>query len=241
MQFLSRSNKFSGVKQFQVLGERCSGTNYAKSFFEKNFYISHVESLGWKHGFPTFTAFPKDFLAVVVFRNAHSWVRSMYGKPWHTENYIRKMNFHDFIRAEWNTFVDKAGYFRLPEGDAMVGQTLQLDRHPITGRSFRNIVEMRNAKTQAWLGLANRNINVFYVNHEKLVADPKGIIDMVSNGFDMVAGKDILIPEGKFGWNWPKRVTSHPMPTLPLDEADQDFINSNLDMVQERAIGYSYY
>ena len=240
MQSIIKSDNFAEIKTFQVIGERCSGTNYAQAFFEENFNIPHTDSLGWKHGFPTFTAAPADLLAIVIFRNAHSWVRSMYGKPWHTTNEMREMTFHEFIRSQWDTYVDRAGYFKLPKGSPKIGQPLQLDRHPITGKAFKNIVEMRNAKIQSWLGFANRRMNVLYINYEKLVSDPMSIVSLVSDSFHLSARSDIRIPEGKFGWNWPKRVKSHPLPPLPLPSDDLDFINKHLNIVQEKRIGYCY-
>ena len=54
-------------------------------------------------------------LVLGLVRNAMSWALSMYAKPWHTSPQMQALPFSDFIRAPWDTRVDRARYF--PDSD----------------------------------------------------------------------------------------------------------------------------
>ena len=70
--------------RFQVLGERSSGTNYVSRVVKRHSGLKPDDALGWKHGVPGGLAMPKDLLVICVVRDAVSWARSMFDKPWHT-------------------------------------------------------------------------------------------------------------------------------------------------------------
>lgn len=229
------------VRLAQVVGERCSGTNFLDALLFDNFKLSRGNFYGWKHGFPTFCAAPPAGLCIVVARNALDWVRSMYGKPWHSSPSLRNLGFSDFIRAPWQAVVDKGRYFSLPEADGRVGQVLQYDRHPITGQEFCNIVQLRNAKLASHLGLLNRNINIAIVRHEDLLSQPGHVLETIAEAFDINKRESFLtIPSGKFGWNWEHRSKTIEFVPKSLSESDREFVISALDLSQERLLGYQY-
>ena len=163
----------------------------------------------------------------------------MFGKPWHASPALREMTFEAFLRAEWNTYVDQARFFRLAEGDRRVGQPLQYDRHPVTGRAFQNLLALRNAKNAAFAGLAERRMNVAFVRHEDVVADPAGVLQSLSDGFDLqLRVADPIIPDGQFGWKMKKRQVE--LPPAGLMPGDRAFVVSQLDLELEARIGYRY-
>jgi hypothetical protein len=84
-------------------------------------------------------------LVLGLVRNAMSWALSMYAKPWHTSPQMQALPFSDFIRAPWDTRVDRARYFPDSATLGQVGQPLQHDRHPLTGEMFPNLFAMRTA------------------------------------------------------------------------------------------------
>lgn len=236
----ARPNKAPPPTRFQVLGERCSGTNYLQAFLRANFDLKPGDTLGWKHGFPAFLAAPSDLLAVVITRDAHDWCRSLFAKPWHSEHALRKLSFSEFIRAEWRSKADGAQYFGFAPEDTRVGQPLQADRHPITGRRFTNILQMRNVKNAAWLGLLSRDMNVAILRHEWLVASPREVVDQLAETFNLRPSGSLTVPEAHFGWApWPKRAGTMPKPPVPLLEEDQRFINAELDTEIEAILGYA--
>lgn len=83
--------------RYQIIGERCSGTNFVSALIDQNFTMRETRGTRWKHGFPNFMVAPQDVVFVVIFREVFGWLASMYGKPWHTVDEIQSLDFSDFI------------------------------------------------------------------------------------------------------------------------------------------------
>lgn len=228
------------IDNFQVLGERCSGTNFLTAFIARNTGLTQSRHLGWKHGYPAFISVPRSTLVFLIVRNAHSWVRSMYSKPWHASPEIKALDFSSFLRAEWVSYVDKPGYFRLPERDKKNGEILQLDRHPITGEAFANLIQMRNLKNQAFLGLQNRKCNLVICQHEWLVDNIVPFQHALEEAFGLDFGGTAEVPKEHFGWSWPDRAKQIQKPGKDLSEEDYAFLYTELDHEMEARLGYTY-
>ncbi len=225
---------------FFIVGERCSGTNYLQALIAENTELSASTGYGWKHGFPMFPAVAPDTVVFVIFRNALDWVRSMYGKPWHASPKIQSMNFRDFVRCQWNSIVDIGVYFELLHDDPCVGEVLQYDRHPISGRPFKHIIDLRNNKMSSHLGLRNRDLNVVLCTHEHISREPELFLRSVSETFSIEVNEPFSIPSGHFGWPWPEEIRVVALPPKGLEPSDKAWVLENLDISQERLVGYRY-
>jgi hypothetical protein len=223
-----------------VVGERCSGTNFLRALLEENTDLFFSREYGWKHGFPMFPAVSADAIAFVIVRNAIDWVRSMYGKPWHTSPTIRTMRFREFLRCRWDTIVDAAVHFALPDGDPREGEVLQYDRHPITGRAFTDILELRKEKMAAHLGMRNREVNVVLCAYEYVSEEPENFIDKICGAFGLRSVKPFTLPGGQFGWPWPKDIRAVELPPAGLEPEDRAYVLSRLDLALEAHVGYYY-
>ena len=156
--------------RFQVLGERSSGTNYVKRLLGRNTQLTPTEALGWKHGHPHATAIPADLAVICVTRHAVPWALSMHAKPWHCPPAMQALAFSDFIRAPWETVVDRAKYF---DGAAdLLGQPLQLDRDPVTGLAYPDLAALRGAKLRGLISYANRGCTFVLLRMEEATARP---------------------------------------------------------------------
>lgn len=227
------------VHQFQVIGERSSGTNYVHKLVRENCKITGREMYGWKHGFPSYLALPRNYLCIVVSRNASDWVRSMYSKPWHVETELAKSSFGDFIRSRWSTVVDRASYFSLEESDGRVGQILQPDRHPLTGEAFDNIFLLRTCKLKAHLSLFERGENVAFVNFESILKNPALFVNRLAAYFDIdLRSENVELPDTRMGEK--RDYTNKDLPPKGLDAEDRRFMREQLDLDFEREIGYTY-
>ncbi|OWU83504.1 hypothetical protein ATO6_18215 [Oceanicola sp. 22II-s10i] len=229
------------VTRFQVMGERSSGTNFAKRVLGRNTELKPTEALGWKHGFPQMTAVPADTVIVCCVRNAADWARSMHAKPWHTTPALQRMAFPDFIRAEWDTIVDRDRYFEEAGRLGLTGQPLQHDRDPLTGRRFADIFALRRAKLAALLSYAERDCNIAILRMEELTADPAGTVDAFIAAFGLSAR------EGEFrgiarrlGSKFKAAVDNRPETPNALSGSDLDFLRSRVDAEQEAELGYTY-
>ncbi|MCV2869490.1 hypothetical protein OEW28_12720 [Defluviimonas sp. WL0002] len=227
-----------GKPKVQVIGERCSGTNFTEALIMQNLPVRDGREFGWKHGFPSFLAVPDDVVFVAVYREVFGWLLSMYEKPWHAEPDLCDLPFSDFIRAEWRSVVDKK--FLLATDDPLNCQILQQDRHPLTGKPPINLLELRRWKMQALQGLSERGIKVVHWTHDRIVADPGGVVTDVARLHGLPEPEQVTVPKGRFGWPWNRFADTPERKVKTISDADRAFILENLDLDLERQVGFSY-
>ncbi|WP_417603274.1 hypothetical protein [Primorskyibacter flagellatus] len=229
------------ITRFQVFGERSSGTNFVNRLIGRHTGLTPIEDLGWKHGFPHMTAIPRDVAVICVVRNAVDWARSMFAKPWHCTPAMQSLPFDAFIRAEWDTIADRPRYFPQVQALGGAGAPLQLDRHPLTGRRFANIFDLRRHKLEGLLGLAERECCVVFVRLESAQAAPEAFLS------DLCAGLHLPVPDAPFrpvnkrlGSRFKPAVPSRPDLPNRMSAGDRAFMLSCLDTVMESGLGYDY-
>lgn len=222
----------------QVLGERNSGTNFVQTVMKRNLALAPTRILGWKHGFPHMLAVPNRVLVVAVVRNPFDWSRSMHAKPWHAPAEMQRLEYSEFIRAPWESVVDRRDYFGLPEGDARLGAPLQLDRHPLTGAAFANIFEMRNAKLEALAGMARRGCHFAMLPFERFRADPEGTVAALAAAFDLAPPATFSPVRRRLGAKFKPKVADRPQTPAEIDPADRAFIRSAVNRQRESLFGY---
>jgi len=230
------------LSQFQVIGERATATNMVRKVIDKNIDLYRTEGLGWKHSAPHMVALPAELLTIVVVRNAVSWALSMHKRPWHAHPDLQKLEFSDFLRAEWRSIVDRPSDFEEihPELVPLVeGAELQFDRHPISGKRFANLFELRAVKQAAHLGMLNRDCNVLVVKAELAQIDQTGFAATMIEELGLpLKGLRIKPVTNRLGNRFSRAV---PVAT-PSDLSAQDhaFMMEHLDLETESALGYDY-
>ncbi|MWD27351.1 hypothetical protein E0K89_007700 [Aquicoccus sp. SCR17] len=223
----------------QVIGERSSGTNFVKRLLGRNTALVPTEALGWKHGFCQALAIPAELAVVVVVRRADDWALSMHSRPWHATPALQRLPFADFLRAPWDSVIDRPRYF--PGQEEALGQPLQQDRDPLTGEPFPDIFALRQAKLAAHLGFAERGGSVALLRLETVRNDPQAALERIAEGFGLPA------PEGPFrpvvkrlGNRFRPAIEDRPETPDALSAADMAFLRSRVDTAQEAALGYRY-
>ncbi len=225
--------------RFQVLGERSSGTNLATRLLVRNTPLRRSDILGWKHGFPAALAVPADLAVICVVRNAADWARSMHAKPWHTTPAMQDLDLSAFLRAPWDTIIDRPRYF----GDAreLVGQPLQQDRDPLTGAVFANLFALRRAKLTGLLSYLNRGCTCALLRLETLQAAPEATLDRLRDALDLpTRGAPFRPVVRRLGSRFKPALPSRPRTPARLSASDLDFLRGEIDARQEAALGYSY-
>lgn len=229
------------ITRYQVLGERSSGTNFVKRLLGRNSNLKPVETLGWKHGFPQMMAIPSDLAVVCVVRNAESWALSMFSKPWHTSRQMQKMGFSEFIRAPWDTTIDRPRYFEDARQKGIVGQPLQQDRHPMTGEKFANLFALRQAKLVGLLSYLNRDCSCILVNMEAAQNAPENSADHMLSLLGQPARTQPFRPVVKrLGAKFKPSVSERPAPPASLSAEDRAFLIANVDIETEAWLGNNY-
>lgn len=228
-------------RRFQVLGERSSGTNLLRRLMMRNSPLEASEALGWKHGFPHMLAVPADLAVLGIVRNAADWALSMHAKPWHTPPHMQRMDFSEFIRAPWETVIDRARYFGGPEARPLVGRALQHDRDPMTGEAFADLFALRRAKIQALTGMFRRDCTMVLIRMEDMQADPEAVIGRVCTALSLPAPATPFKPFARrLGSKFKPSVEDRPETPATLGEDDRAFLRSRIDRETEAALGYTY-
>lgn len=230
------------IAQFQVLGERGTGTNVVRKTLERHLKIMRVEGLGWKHAYPHMVAIPRNLVVVCVVRNATDWVRSLYQRPWHCDPVLHPLGFSDFLRAEWHGIIDRAEDFEelSAEFDA-VGAELQFDRNPLTGLPFENVFRMRSVKLGGLATIPNRGCSYTLLRFESFAADPEGFTRRFAEAYGLDRALDGFQPvKERLGNRYNRSGALPEDPPQEMSAEDRAFMLSQLDLEQEAALGYSY-
>ena len=228
------------IDRFQVYGERRSGTNFVARTLARNTGLKRFSSYGWKHALPYFPVLPTRCLFVVVVRDPFDWLRSFYAGPFEVDPAIASLSFSDFLRAEW-----EGSYSGFSEQWAYRGYAVKnrfdagvpnfLDRHPLTGRRFRNVCELRSVKLAGHLSLLDRGLNTVAVRYEDFRAQPEAMLQAIAAATG-IALKQTYAPTDKpVG---PSSDSRSEAKTAPISDADRAFILQNLDFDPEHRCGY---
>jgi hypothetical protein len=227
------------VTHFQVFGERRSGTTYLRVLMAHNLKIEPVLHYGWKHGFLCVPAVSSNALLVGIVRDPVDWLISMHATPFAVADTLKDLPFSTFLRTQWESIARPAGQgwrvagFR--QDMSLRGEILQFDRHPIEGRAFTNILELRSVKLRALLGLTQRVNHAAVVQLEDARDDPQALIHALGARFGLAVPKELSLPEGYVGnKSNPKKITRNQI--TPQDRA---WIKTNLDWNLERQFGYT--
>lgn len=229
------------LARYQVLGERSSGTNFVSRLLGRNSSMRPATDLGWKHGFPREAPVPADLGVICMTRRADDWALSMHRKPWHAPPELQALEFGDFIRAPWETVVDRPRYFTAAMRAGPLGGPLLLDRDPETGAAFADLFALRTAKMRAMLGYMSRDCTCVLLSVETAQAEPEATLDALL----YVMGHP---PRSTPYRRVVKRLGSRFKPAIPerpktparMGKAGRRFMRARLDPELERQLGYSY-
>lgn len=223
------------LNSFQVFGERASGTNFLIQLLLKNLpNIKMVGRYGWKHFFPP-AEFPNSdrCLFVVIYRDPFDWIRSLYLQPHHVHTSLKKLNFSDFIRAEWYCVFDELA--NVKPGDEQYGKEMMFERNPDNGKRFENALKLRTAKVLAFEALRDKVDHIEFARYEDLKNDPAGFIDRIARKFDIAAAIN-FIPVEKYKGITDKKFTPRNYFKIPMQ--DYLYILQQQDFEVEKIIGY---
>lgn len=229
------------ITRYQVLGERSSGTNFVKRLLGRNSGLKSSEALGWKHATPHMLAVPADMAVICVVRRADTWARSMFQKPWHTTADMQALPFDAFIRAPWDTIIDRPRYFEGLIADGSQGAPLQADRDPISGARYANLFALRSAKLSALHSMLGRDCTCVFVRMEDAQDAPETTLDTIRNGLGQPDRTTPFKPVVKrLGSKFKAAIPNRP--EAPTDWSTQDiaFLRDHIDAAQESQLGYSY-
>jgi len=236
--------------EFLLFGERCSGTNVVQSLVEQNFNMKVSWHLGYKHWPDININWDEvDLPIVLVTRNPFSYFSSLYRKPWHAPEEIRKLEFSDFLRSEWwNVYNEEV---RVSPGDDRYGKEMPREFFHEEGRRFRNVVEMRSVRLRQLAEIYNsRAKKVVVVDFEELRSDQDSVVHRISRSWNIspVYSRVRSVRDYKGSASWKRQAFN--LVTfgcfrrksvgrdIAYDKSDVEFIIQNLDVQVEAFFGY---
>ncbi|MFD3189057.1 hypothetical protein ACFMPD_02135 [Sedimentitalea sp. HM32M-2] len=197
------------------------------------------QALGWKHGFPGALAIPPDLVVICLVRNAADWARSMHAKPWHATPDLQALEFPDFLRAPWQTRIDRPRYFG--KAKELQGQPLQQDRDPVTGAVFDDLFALRRAKLTGLLSYLNRGCSCAVLRLETLQDAPEQVLDSLLLALDHAPRDQPFQPvRQRLGKRFKPAIPERPTTPASLSDADLTWMRTRVDPEQEAMLGYRY-
>jgi len=162
------------IKQFTILGERCSGTNYLEHMIIKNFKIGVTWEYGWKHfyGHADYGNANKDVtLFIGIVRHPIDWLASFQNEPHHLPQKFRQ-GWSNFLSLPIESYVD--------------GKEVIEDRNIYTKERYRNIFELRKVKAQFLLDDMPKRVKHFIlIRYEDLNKDHRKVLAGLERKFQL--------------------------------------------------------
>lgn len=222
------------IAKIQLFGQRCSGTNYLEALLRENIHPDILTwDFGWKHWFCTDDRVGQpDHLFVVLYRHPVHWLQSLHRRPWHAGPELRDISFSEFIRHEWYSVFDEDS--SVTPDDPRWYTDIPGDLDPKTGRRFRHVIAMRNAKVQHFESFRDRFDNTCYLRYEDLRSDPEVTLRILAAQFSLPL-KPEFQPVSAYKGSGDSYSPQH---YDEIERRDRLFILSRLKLLQEQAIGY---
>ena len=246
----AHDNLTEPITRFQVFSERCSGSTYLQRLLLDNLTANGqklplTRHFGHKH-FPRWFELPQsayfsqdqkytfdsnaNTLFIILFRDPYDWLRSFNLNPHHAVKGLHKLPFSTFIRTRWRVNQIEGRMVQEKKENPFI----EID--PLTGRPFRNVIQMRTQKIKTMLEIAERVQNVYLINYETLRDFPEEVLDEIANLFGL-SRKEVYTPVVYHKGN-PSHGKYRPKKYVSISKRDLAWINSELDHEMERLIGY---
>ncbi len=242
----------NAISEMEVIGERCSGTNYVRALVQKNFIqyelsdntntrLIQKNRHANKHFFPwldlpafqinkqgkrirdlDFLNGSNSCLFILAVRDPYDWLRSFYAQPHHV--LTSKMLGKGFLH-----FIQHE--WRAEDNNA----TYPDHWNPYDERPFLNVLELRKYKTLNYLQTGLSVDNFLVVQYEQVAQNPSLFIDFISEYFNMkktTPFHDIESYKDEEKKDFQKKEYK------PFNSIEFQFINNSIDWPTEKLIGY---
>lgn len=226
-------------KNFTIVGERCSGTNWLQSILENNFTFKFQpnEKYGlkngadrWKHfwGFPNSDKIFKesnDRIHFLIVRDPYHWIHSMYKRKPHIEHNL--LPFREWLKSEfYSTYKDGKTFKEIVSLKDKYEGGIFIDRKADNKR-FKNIFELREYKSRYMLEKIPSLIDDFYfIRYENLINRTGEVLLDIKEKFNLKLKSPII--------KW-KSVDGN---KHLIKRDNYELIKKNLNPVIESRLGY---
>ena len=169
------------IRNVQIYGERCSGTNYLEQLLITNFDVKIISNYGHKHyfGFNDLSG-SDDVLFIGIIRNLPDWVNSFYREKHHLPTRLRN-DVDAFLNDEFFSILDNG---LLDERDVNLETT----------EIYKNIFELRHIKNKYLVETMPLSVkNYKLITYDNLTSDFVGVMNQLRSS-GLVTKRGIQFP-----------------------------------------------
>jgi hypothetical protein len=225
------------MREYTILGERCSGTNFLETVIRDNFELHFNKSIGWKHffgygGYNSRILDNPDIIYVCIVRNPVDWLMSFFKKP-HHQHKDRVSDLNTFLLSEFYSYI---------YGPPGATEEWIHDRNfKNDNLRYKNIFEMRSVKCN-YLFHEFRKIAKLYefIRYEDLKHHPVETLSHIHHKFELKSTRGSYYIESKYCYS--NCCSDHPITeNYELSDEVKSIIKENLDHKIEIEMGYGSY
>jgi hypothetical protein len=163
-------NSKVSFKNFTILGERHSGTNWLEYLCKYNINIPITWEYGFKHFIPhnwNIYQASETTLFFCIVRDIYTWIPSFFKNPHNVHKDIA-YNIDDFLSKEWSSV------------DIDTQKEIIEDRDYITLKKYRNIFHLREQKLKFYYHFLPYLVNnLIIIKYENLLRDPYELFELL--------------------------------------------------------------
>jgi hypothetical protein len=221
------------VDNFMILSERCTGSHFLQYAMTENFHIKYLNNHHkQKHffGHDNDNYSPKEIESSIIFclvRNPIDWIDSFFKKSHHVPN-ENKTSIESFVNNEW--------YSVYEEGENK-GKEIMDDRNIYTKERYKNLFELRKTKNEYFLNTIQNKFKHFMIlKYEDLRDNYMKTMDKIRIKFNLTTTNTVYKEIVKYKGSYNALYTKKP---ILLTSEMQDYIKKNVDIEQEKKLGYN--
>lgn len=241
------------IKNFAILGERCSGTNYLEEVIKLNFGLPYTTVYGNKHFF-CFTDYSEfsdvdNTLFIGIVRNPIYWLNSLSKELYHVSNNNRQ-TLKTFLFDEFYSVCneinvdnqqDNSNFFLIDNKPYVTQYEVnQNDLNYKTGKKYKNVFELRKVKNDYLMKVMPTKVkNYMLINYENLLFNFENTLELIKKNFNLTKQFMFYTNVAKY-----KKTEDYKFVCqrkITFSDKLIDILWDNLDEVQELLLGYLKY
>ena len=229
-------------RQFVILGERCSGTNFLEEALTQNFDITYTSEYGSKHFFcnNNYTTASEETVFIGIVRNPIYWLNS-FSKELHHIPSINKPLRNFLFNEFYSVFDEQQNKKPMLDFNIFSNNFSEpinpKDLNYLNGNKYKNIFEMRKLKNHYLMNIMPRKVkNYILINYESLLYNYDATLNTLQSKFDLVKKNETYAKIKNY-----KKSDKYNFKQQRLITFKNELIHiiwENLDTIQESALGY---
>lgn len=238
------------IKNFAILGERCTGTNFLEESITNNFILDYTAIYGNKHFF-CYNNYnnSNNTLFIGIIRNPIYWINS-FSKELHHVPEINRKSLVNFLFNEFYSVEDEVdnskslsdnNIFKLNNNYYTYQYKLnKKDLNYINGKKYKNIFELRKVKNDFLINvMPNRVKNYILINYEDLLYNFDEVLKNIKEKFNLIQKQPKFIKPQNYKKSDKYNFVQQRKILLPTNIVIT--IWKNLDIEQEKKLGYKMF